>query len=227
MGNCCGSTATKPSVSETTPTPPPGPAETTQTNHQASGSSSDVSYQKSSVVSSSHGSNEKLRQKHAHATVQDNRGTVSTSTYSPKPRALTPSRALSQDWQSSQRHHNGIGNLPLWGDVLASQDLHHQETSPHGTPSGRIKRMNSENVFVNGRTPQFGQFLTPGAMSVEGQEDRPRFPSTLQSLLSNDFRYAVGRCPISSLLLSSIVYRFRILVVGKVRATYQTDPRHN
>jgi len=49
-------------------------------------------------------------------------------------------------------------------------------------PSGPVKRTKSENLF--------------GPMSVKGQEGQPRFPSTLQSLLSNDFR-------------------FRILVVGK------------
>ena len=218
MGNCCGGTATVPSEPTTKPQPEPShPAKTTQTNYQTSESSLDGSYQKSSVVSS-YGGNEK----HAHTTVQDNRGTVSTATSSSRPRALIPSRALSQDGKSSQPHHDGTDNLPSWGVALASQDPRRQETFPHGTSSGRMKRINSENVSGYGRTPQFGPFLTPwaGQMQVEGQERRPRFPSTLQGLLSNDFRYVAGRFPISPRHLCIIVHRFRILVVGKVRVIF-------
>jgi hypothetical protein len=230
MGNCCGSAATAPSKPiVATPLQPelPRPVKTVQTNHQASKSSLDGSCQKSSAVSSSHGSNEKL----ARATVQDNRETV-TSTSSSKPLAPIPSRALSQDWESSQRHRDGTDYPASFGDAFASQDPYRQETVPQRTrvhtPGRMNRRMKSETLSSNGHTPQFGPFLTPGAgQPVEGQEGRPRFPSTLQSLLSNDFRYAVGRCPISLWLLSSIVHRFRILVVGKVRVRYQTDPRRN
>jgi hypothetical protein len=193
MGNCCGGTAIVPSE----PIPPLLlPARTAQTNHQASNSLSDGS---SSVVSSSHGSNEK----HARAAVQANRETVTISISSSIPRAPMPSRALSQDWESSQPHRDGIEDLLSFGDALASQDPHRQETvlqrTRLHTPGRTARRMNSENVLGNGRTPQFGPFLTAGVgqMPAEGQEVRPRFPSTLQSLLSNDFRYAVGHCPIS------------------------------
>ena len=47
-----------------------------------------------------------------------------------------------------------------------------------------------------------------------------QFPPTLRDLLSDDFRYAVGRYPISPCVLSTIVHKFRILVVGKVCVIY-------
>jgi hypothetical protein len=186
MGNCCGSAATVPSEPMPYPQHAPAPSHPSSTSHTLPVAEESL---QSSVVWSSHGSNGK----HARATVQDNS----------KPRAPTPSRALSQDWESSRPHRDGTDDLPSFGNVLASQDSRRQETVSQRTrlhtPGRMDRRMNSENVFGNGRTPQFGQFLTPGAgqIPVEGQEGRPRFPSTLQSLLSNDFRYAVGRCPIS------------------------------
>jgi hypothetical protein len=220
MGNCFGrsSTATEPSVPAPQPkkSQPPCPAKPAQTNHQTPKSSLDGSYQESS-----HGSNKK----HAGATVQD-RGEAETATASPKSLVPGLSRAMSQDWGSSQPHRDGT-NYPSWGNILlSSEDPHRQERFPQGTPlhsPGRMnRRMNSENVLRNGHTP--GSFLTRGA--VEGQEGRSRFPPTLQGLLSNDFRYAVGRCPISPCVLSNIVHRFRILVVGKVCVIY-ADPKRN
>ena len=191
MGNCCGSAATvpsKPKPSEPKPYPQLAapPSHSSSTSHTLPVAEESP---QSSVVWSSHGSN----RTHARATVQDNS----------KPRAPTPSRALSQDWESSRPHRDGTNDLPSFGDVFASQDSRRQETVSQRTrlptPGRMNRRMNSENLLGNGHTPQFGQFLTPGAgqMPVEGQEGRPRFPSTLQSLLSNDFRYAVGHCPIS------------------------------
>ena len=200
---------------------PMGATKTAETNYQASKSSQDDSHQKPSAVSSSPARNEK----YTRATVQDNHGAdVTASTPSFKPRAPKASRALSHDWKSSQRPRDGAEYVQSFDDVLASHHPRRQETFPRLPPSGRMNRMNSENVLGNGRPSQFGQFLTPGA--VEGQESRPRFQSTLQGLLSNH-RYAVGRCPISPWLLISIVHRFRILVVGKVLVIYQTYPVRN
>ena len=209
MGNCFGrSTATEPSV----PTPQPKksqplcPAKPAQTSHQTP-----KSYQRSS-----HASNEK----HAGATVQD-RGEAKTATSSPKSLAPMLSRALS-DRGSSPPHRDGT-NYPSWGNVLSPEDSHRQESFPQGTPlhsPGRMKRrINSENVLRNRHIP-----VTRG--TVEGQEGGSRFPPTLPGLLSNDFRYAVGRCPISPCVLSNIAYRFRILVVGKVCVIY-ADPKRN
>ena len=56
-----------------------------------------------------------------------------------------------------------------------------------------------------------------GYVQAKRQETRPQFPPNLQSLLSNDFRYVVRRCPISHYYYSTIVHRFRILVAGRVR----------
>ena len=199
MGNCCGSTATVPSepprpTPQTQPEPSHPASSAPQTNHQTSKSSLVGSYQMSSVASSSHRSSEKHR-----GTVQGNGETrpVMTPTSPSKPRApTTPSRALSQD--SSQTHRHGTVNMSSWGDVLASQDSRHQGTFPQ-PPGPMNRRRKSENVLGNGHTSQFGSFLTQGAGQTppEGQESRPRFPPTLQGLLLNDFRYAVGRCPIS------------------------------
>ena len=174
---------------------PPRSANTVQTIPQTSKPSSDEFHEKSSV-SSSHDSNENR----ARATAQDNRGTV-TTTPPFKRRTPTPQRVRSQDWESSQPRDGT--DYTSFGGALASQDplARRQETVPHGTrlpPSGRINRMNSENIFGSGGTPRFGPFLIPepGQMPVEGKESRPRSLSILQSLLFNE-RYAVGRCPIS------------------------------
>lgn len=215
MGNCFGrSTATEPSV----PTPQPKksqplcPAKPAQTNHQTPKPSLDGSYQESS-----HGSNKK----HAGTTFQD-RGEAETATSSPKSRVPALSRAMSQDWGSSQPHRDGT-NYPSWGNILPPDDSHRQESFPQGAPlhsPGRMKRrINSENVLRNRHIP-----VTRG--TVEGQEGGSRFPPTLQGFLSNDFRYAVGRCPISPCVSSNIVYRFRVLVVGKVCIIY-ADPKRN
>ena len=55
-----------------------------------------------------------------------------------------------------------------------------------------------------------------GHVQAKRQETRPPFPPNLQNLLSNDFRYAVGHCPIV-ITYSTTVHRFRILVAGRVR----------
>ena len=68
-------------------------------------------------------------------------------------------------------------------------------------------------------SPQFGPrpALGAGHMPAERHECLPRFPSTLRSRLSDDYRYAPRRCPISHYYYSTIVHRFNLLVVGKVR----------
>jgi hypothetical protein len=84
--------------------------------------------------------------------------------------------------------------------------------------SGRSTRTTAVSLRGPGRPPG-GTQLGP----LQAQETRqmpaerhggPRFPSTLQSLLSNDFRYAFRCCPISHCYNSTD--RFKILVVGKV-----------
>ena len=85
----------------------------------------------------------------------------------------------------------------------------------------------SGNGFYAGGNGQYRLFQTAGQIPAERPEGRPPPPPTLQSHLFNDFKYVDERCLISSRLLSSFVRRFRILVVGKVRIIYQTDPRRN
>ena len=206
MGNICGSTRTISSEPPSHPskpilkTPkleykPSGLANTVEKDPQASKSSLGGSDQKSSA-SSSHSSNVL----HEPATTRDNRGTVTVSIPPLKHRAVPPLRVRSQDWETSQPR-DGTDYLRTFGDALASQDPRRNETLLNRAPlhlSRRMTRMNSENIFGNGRTPLFGPFLIPvaGQVPVGGQEGRQRFPSTLQSLLSNE-RYAGGRCPIS------------------------------
>ena len=60
-------------------------------------------------------------------------------------------------------------------------------------------------------------------MSPTRHETR-QFSPNLQSLLSNDFRYAVRRFPISHYYYSTILHRFRILVVGRVRVVKSDSP---
>ena len=57
----------------------------------------------------------------------------------------------------------------------------------------------------------------PVYLSFQRQRSGPDFPSALQDLLSNEFKYALRRCPISYYHHIYIVHRFRILVVGRVR----------
>ena len=82
-------------------------------------------------------------------------------------------------------------------------------------------RTASASLLDYGHPPTSTQFgprpaLGAGHMPAERHERLPRFPSTLRSRLSDDFRYAPRRCPISH-YYSTIVHRFNLLVVGKVR----------
>jgi hypothetical protein len=70
------------------------------------------------------------------------------------------------------------------------------------------------------------QFRSRGGNSPQ-HERRPRFPSTLQNLLSNDFRCVVRCRADSHNNCCTIIHRFRILVVGKVCIVYHTGRRRN
>jgi len=100
-------------------------------------------------------------------------------------------------------------------DVAASP------SAPSGSgSSGRTTGMTSTAVLGSGNQ-RVGTQPMPGLSS----ETRPRFPFTLQSLLSNDFRYAVRPWSMRYFYYSTIIHRFRILVVGKVSVVYHTDRR--
>ena len=167
MGNCFGRPATAPSeLTLILQQIPTRSSNTGQTNLQTSIYSSEAN--QTSSIWSSQGS----YVNYSPVTTLDNRGTVTTSAQ----------LVRSQDWETSQD--------PRRNETLLNRAPLHL--------SRRMTRMNSENIFGNGRTPLFGPFLIPvaGQVPVGGQEGRQRFPSTLQSLLSNE-RYAGGRCPIS------------------------------
>ena len=66
-----------------------------------------------------------------------------------------------------------------------------------------------------------------GQIQADRQERRPLFPSTLQSLLSNDFRCVVRCRAVSHNNCCAIIHRFRILVVGKVCIMYHTGRRQD
>ena len=97
---------------------------------------------------------------------------------------------------------------------------------PQGARSHSYSRMNrtrtaSVSLLDYEHPPSSTQFkswpaLGAGQMPTKRHEGLSRFPSTLRSRLSDDFRYAPRRCPISH-YYSTIVHRFNLLVVGKVR----------
>ena len=88
-------------------------------------------------------------------------------------------------------------------------------------PSIEMTRTTSTSNLPNTYLPASPQFepqlLAPGPRTHKRQGSRPDFPSALQNLLSNDFRYAARRCPVSHYHHTYVVHRFRILVVGRVR----------
>jgi hypothetical protein len=231
MGNCCGSSATVPS--ESAPTAPALKTQagdrhsqnTSQSAYQASEPLSTASDQTLHVVSLPNGNDEK----HPDPTVPRRRGTTPITLHTP--RAVRPERVQSQGLESALRDRDGADYLPASGDVLAAQNPRRQETfsqRPRLHPPGEISRAKSDNPLGNEHSTQFGSFQVLGTNSTPVEKQGPpRFRPTLQSLLSKDFRYAVSRCPIDTWLLSSIVHRFRLLVVGKVRVIDQTGPRCN
>jgi hypothetical protein len=138
-------------------------------------------------------------------------GTTST----PSPRTGTAMsarmRAQSHGAALSQRRHDDGRDYPppsSGGDVFTSQypdreDMRSRQNPPGGT--GRMQRTRSVSMDVTalqGAPLQSSSRRNRTASSATGQSAagrqgaRSRFPFALQSLLPNDFRYAVGRCPI-------------------------------
>jgi hypothetical protein len=137
-----------------------------------------------------------------------------TSIPSPRPsKAISVrARAQSQGAALSRRHHDDDRDYPppsSGGDVFTSQHPDRQEMRSRQHPSGGTGRMQrtravSMDVVTNllsapphlsrlrNRTASMTSQITAGR-----QGGRSRFPFALQSLLPNDFKYAVRRCPIS------------------------------
>jgi hypothetical protein len=165
----------------------------------------------------------------------------------------TRTRVPSQDSASSHLPLNsGYPSSQFGGDASASQHPHRAETRyrsrgnrspqlnesasedtrlPQGARShsySRMDRMASGSLLEYGRPPASTQFgsrpaLGTDQMPAERDEGLPCFPSTLRSQLSNDFRYVARRCPISHYYYNTIVHRFNLLVVGKVRYLIRQD----
>ena len=96
---------------------------------------------------------------------------------------------------------------------------------------GRLRREIGSNLFRRMTRARFTSSPeTRNLPTLSTPTPSPsQFPPTLQDLCSDDFRYAVGRYPINPCVLSNIVHRFKILVVGKVCVIYADpgDPKRN
>jgi hypothetical protein len=170
--------------------------------------------------------------------------------------AVTPERVRSQDSTSSQRRRDDRDYPPmLSGSNPHSQEMSSHLFLPRHSGSAQLHRsISMDTTFTQGRShspsrmsrtsstilpgrgsqPTSTQFESglasgTGQMRVRArrQESRPRFPSTLQSLLSNDFRCVVRCRAVHHNDCCTIIRRFRILVVGKVCIMYHTGRRRN
>ncbi|KAF8474320.1 hypothetical protein DFH94DRAFT_124076 [Russula ochroleuca] len=138
-----------------------------------------------------------------------------SSPLSPKPGVLTPASVRYQDYISSQRHGDGRGHPASLsgGDAPALQHFHHPEMLSNQIStwlkgSFTAERIHFDGSVFAGSRPAFvwskclssywiftrwhtirvmtGPRTSP--MPAESHEERPSCPSTLQNLLSNDFR---------------------------------------
>ena len=240
MGNCCSGSGT---VSPSPPTRPvPVPAltqETAPSTHTASDSTS------SHVVPSS----KSIDGMPAHNTAQHAYEMAITL---PKHGAASSERMRPHDSTSSQRRRDARDHPPpSSGSNPHSQEMNLHPYRSRGAPSQLHKSISTGTTSQGPRShspsamtrtsstilpghgsqptgPQFDSGLALGTGQRTGrQERRPRFPPTLQSLLSNDFRF-VARCrTVTHNNRCTIVHRFRILVVGKVCIMYHTGRRRN
>src|SRR6267154_2362175 len=139
------------------------------------------------------------------------------------------------------------------GDLFTSQHPDRQEMRSDQYPSGgtgRIQRTRAVSMHVSAllsapshlsrrlnRTASPAihsgghQHVGTQPVSTTGQipagrwGGRSRFPLALQGLLPCDFRYAVRPRSMRHYYYSTILHRFRILVVGKVSVVYHTGRR--
>jgi len=174
------------------------------------------------------------------------------ATLSPKHSAVTPERMRSQGSTSSLRRRvdgdhppMSSGSIPLSQEMPShiyrrgySPQLHKSismdttSQGPRSPSSTRMTRTSSTAPLGGGPQPtgtqlESGLALGIGQMPANRQKHRPRFTSTLQSLLSNDFRCVVRCRAVRHNDCCTIIRRFRILVVGKVCIMYHTGRRRN
>ncbi|KAF8474330.1 hypothetical protein DFH94DRAFT_124887 [Russula ochroleuca] len=234
MGNCCSGPTTV--LSPTLTARPLRPQETTQSTPLASIPSSTVPDPASSVTLSSgdsygtpaHGTashNDEMSPTPARVPSQDSassQGPFNSGGYPPSPsRGDAPASQHSHLAETRSYQYRSRGSASPQLNKSVSVDTRLPQDAPLHS-SSRMNRAASASLLDYGHPPagtQLGSRPTPetGQMPAERHEGRPRFRSTLQSQLSDDFRYAARRCPISHYYYSTIVHRFKILVVGKVR----------
>ena len=234
MGNCCGSTATAPS------SPPPAqasyPLETVHTQQPTS---------IPALPQSSTG--EPVHDQHENEitpTSSPELGTVTSVLVRSQDSASLQRR---RDGSGHRLSASGSDVPPLQHslrpEILSHQSSHQYPPSgrnpsrldrspsmdPLGArsrPSNKITRTASTSLIPNTHPPT-GSLFQPrpdsNHMTAKTQGAR-QLPPNLQSLLSNDFRYAVRHCPIGHSYYSIIVHRFRILVVGRVRFVKSDRP---
>ncbi len=163
MGNCFSrrATATVPSVS------PPQPQEKAQSTRPTSVPSSDAAPTVPLTVSTKHGVVRRVR-----------------------------ARVQSEHTAFSQRLRDGK-DYPLpssGGDVLTSQHSDRPEKHSHQSPSSGVGSTPRSRSVSMGAHLQGARSHSPGhrtrftSLHASGQEWRPRFPSSLPSLLPNGFR---------------------------------------
>jgi hypothetical protein len=232
MGNCCGSSATLPPssppagnplevVPPTAPThPPPKPSprhpptpSVVQLPKGRSGQPAPDAAQHAGEAPSPRPSAAPPEHARSQAAPRraDSRGyTLSPSGDAPVMQHTLPEIVLPQHPHNSRRHPSRLSRSPSMDPASL--------LGARSQPSIEMTRTASTSFLPNGHlppAPQFESLLVP--RTHKRQESRPNFPPALQGLLSNDFRYAVRRCSISYYYHTSIVHRFRILVVGRVR----------
>ena len=237
MGNCCGGSATVPSSSPARPVLPVPTQVTAPSTHSVS-----------EPTPSSHvpPSFKSINGMPAHDTAQY---AYEMATLSPKQSAVTSERMQSQDSTSSQRPRDDRDHPPPEsGSNPQSQEMSSHlyrsrgmvspqlqksismDTTSRGPRTHSSSRMTrTSSTIPLGRGPQptgtpfeSGQALGTGQMPVDRPKRQPRFPPTLQSVLSNDFRFVVRCRAVSHNNCCTIIHRFRILVVGKVCIMYHT-----
>jgi hypothetical protein len=135
------------------------------------------------------------------------------TTWIPSPRPGTATSARAQGAAFSQRRRDDGRDYPPPSsgvDVFTSQHPDRQEMHSRQYPSGgtgRMQRTRSVSMDVTALQGAPSQSSSrrnrttttaTGQITAGRQGARSRFPFALQSLLPNDFRYAFGRCPISS-----------------------------
>lgn len=193
MGNCCSGSATGSSSSHSRPVTAP-----TQGREPSSSSNVDSSSKSLSGMP-------------AHGATQHN---YELATLPPKHGVATPERTRSQNpsqnpTSSQRRRDDRDEQSPSSGSDPRSHPFR-----PRGPPlqksisdatfsqgqrshsSNRMTRATSTTLPGHGPQPTHTQFESElasgtGRMPADRQERRPRFPSTLQSVLPNDFRCVV------------------------------------